>query len=184
MASVLWLGGNSVAASPADHRPRRRVLAGDVGVAARVASASRSSTSSRPYSQLHRWAGHRPVPAGAAPSGEISPGQPRAPVLGAWWIPAQRMACSLAGNPGGRNRGDERTTGMAADAAACACDITSAGVRHGVVLERCLVLSGVNAFEDGRLRVVSAIPAGPTAGRSPSGFRAICADGNRAVVAR
>ena len=27
-------------------------------------------------------------------------GKPRAPVLGAWWIPAQRMACSLAGNAG------------------------------------------------------------------------------------
>jgi hypothetical protein len=47
------------------------------------------------------------------------------------------------------------------DGCACrACDSTSPGVRHWVVLDRCLVLSGVNASEGGRLRDVSAIPSG------------------------
>ena len=41
---------------------------------------------------------------------------------------------------------------------ACACDSTSPGVRHWMVLDRCFVLSGVNASEGGRLRDLSAIP--------------------------
>ena len=70
-------------------------------------------------------------------------------------------------------------------AAACACDITSAGVRHGVVLERCLVLSGVNAFEDGRLRVVSAIPGRADGWKITERIQSyLRRDGNRAVVAR
>jgi hypothetical protein len=40
----------------------------------------------------------------------------------------------------------------------CACDSTSPGVRHWMVLDRCFVLSGVNASEGGRLRDVFAIP--------------------------
>ena len=71
--------------------------------------------------------------------------------------------------------GNERTIGVAAnaDAAAarcmadrheiadaCACDSTSPGVRHWMVLDRCFVLSGVNASEGGRLRDISAIPSG------------------------
>ena len=69
-------------------------------------------------------------------------------------------------------------------AAACACDITSAGVQHGVVLERCLVLSGVNA-EDGRLRGVSAIPGRADGWKITERIQSyLRRDGNRAVVAR